>query len=273
MLYDRRVAARVQGTAFFALGTQPKPPDYSMFADRFVSVYTTMDEVGFNSQNPPQQPFTAMYSPKSSRLDDPLAEEQFRRTDHTLLFRYITGIIRVLQGYSQEFPDLCDDPWTEYVRQTGPSVPSNLASLFPFRQINRGGFPVLPGQPMALLWYQSPNLRIEPEADTVNRTAYYGLALGYPLPLVIPVAPVPPGFRVQAVQAGFYNEDYKDIGDVFDLITGNDFSDSTVSQVPVGDPDYPVYGWMKIVPFNTQLFSWAASGLSSPRFGPRRTVE
>lgn len=78
--------------------------------------------------------------------------------------------------------------------------------------------------------------------------------------------------RVQAVAAGFYNKDYKDIGDVFDLLNVGDLSDSTVSYVPVGNPDYPVFGWMLVVPSATPLFSWAASGLSSPRQAPRRVV-
>lgn len=78
--------------------------------------------------------------------------------------------------------------------------------------------------------------------------------------------------RVQAVAAGFYNKDYRDIGDVFDLLNTGDLSDSTVSQVPAGNPDYPIYGWMRVVPGTTPLFSWASSGLSTPRLSPRRTV-
>ena len=78
--------------------------------------------------------------------------------------------------------------------------------------------------------------------------------------------------RVQAVSAGFYRGDYKDIGDVFDLVSTADFSDSTQPQTPAGNPDYPVYGWMLSVPASTPLFSWAAYGNSSPRNAPRRTV-
>lgn len=80
--------------------------------------------------------------------------------------------------------------------------------------------------------------------------------------------------RVQAVVAGFYRGDYKDIGDVFDLANTGDLSDSTVSQVPVGNPDYPVYGWMLVVASTTPLVSWAlqGTGISSPRQSPRRTV-
>lgn len=78
--------------------------------------------------------------------------------------------------------------------------------------------------------------------------------------------------RVQAVAAGFYNKIYRDIGDVFDLLSTGDLSDSTVSQVPVGNPDYPVYGWMLVVPGNTPLFSFAFYGLATQRLSPRRTV-
>lgn len=80
--------------------------------------------------------------------------------------------------------------------------------------------------------------------------------------------------RVKAVAAGFYNGDYKDIGDVFDIYETTDFSSSTVSQVPVSNPDYPVYGWMTQVPSTTPLFSWALAngGASSPRTSPRRTI-
>jgi hypothetical protein len=78
--------------------------------------------------------------------------------------------------------------------------------------------------------------------------------------------------RVQATAAGFYRGDYKDIGDVFDLVSYADLSDSTASFVPVGNPDYPLYGWMLVVPSSTPLFSWASSGNSTPRNAPVRTV-
>ena len=76
--------------------------------------------------------------------------------------------------------------------------------------------------------------------------------------------------RVQATTPGFYLRQYRDIGDVFDLTTPADLSDSTVSFVPVGNPDYPLYGWMLVVPGTTPLFTWANSGLSSPRNSVRR---
>lgn len=77
--------------------------------------------------------------------------------------------------------------------------------------------------------------------------------------------------RVQAIAAGTYKGDYKDIGDVFD-IGAYDIDTSTGTDVPPFDPAYPIYGWMKVVPSTTPLFSWAASGNSSPRGSPRRTV-
>jgi hypothetical protein len=79
--------------------------------------------------------------------------------------------------------------------------------------------------------------------------------------------------RVQAVYQGFYNGDYKDVGDVFDLLSVGDLSDSTVSVVSSDNPDYPLYGWMLIVPDATSLFSFASTGQSAPDAAiPRRTV-
>ena len=78
--------------------------------------------------------------------------------------------------------------------------------------------------------------------------------------------------RVQAVASGFYRGQYRDIGDVFDLANTGDLSDSTVSQVPVGNADYPIYGWMLVVPSTTPLFTWASQGYSSPRNNVVRVV-
>lgn len=87
-----------------------------------------------------------------------------------------------------------------------------------------------------------------------------------------PVPPQPTIIRVQAAIAGSYGGVFCTEGDVFD-INAADFSDSTVSFVPVGNPDYPLFGWMTVVPPTTPLFSWAASGLSSPvTVPPRRLV-
>lgn len=78
--------------------------------------------------------------------------------------------------------------------------------------------------------------------------------------------------RVQAVAAGDSGGVWRDVGDVFD-IDSTKFSDATVSYVPVGNPDYPLYGWMLQVPSNTPLVSYALSngGQSTPRNSVRRT--
>lgn len=65
--------------------------------------------------------------------------------------------------------------------------------------------------------------------------------------------------RVQAVQRGFYAKTFRDVGDVFDIAVAGDLSDSTVNQVPVGNPDYPLFGWMLVVPGTTPLYSYALS--------------
>lgn len=79
--------------------------------------------------------------------------------------------------------------------------------------------------------------------------------------------------RVQAVTAGDTAGIWRDIGDVFD-IDSSKFSDSTVSYVPVGNPDYPLVGWMLLVPPGTPLYSYALSngGQSTLRNVVRRVV-
>lgn len=74
--------------------------------------------------------------------------------------------------------------------------------------------------------------------------------------------------RVQAVTGGFALGIWRDIGDVFD-IDSSLFSDSTVSMVPVGNPDYPLYGWMLQVSGATPLYSYslAHGGQSLPAQG------
>lgn len=73
------------------------------------------------------------------------------------------------------------------------------------------------------------------------------------------------GFRVRAVSRGAYNEIWRDPGDVFDLLFAQDFSDSSKSVVPVGNPLYPLPGWMVQVPQSTPLYSYALAnyGFSS----------
>lgn len=102
----------------------------------------------------------------------------------------------------------------------------------------------------------------------------YSVATPLPPPPPVPPPAPPTGspIRVQAIAAGFFGSDWKDIGDVFDITDPSQFSDSAQSVVPVGNPDYPLYGWMMIVPSTTPLFSYASTGMSTPRNAPRRTV-
>lgn len=65
--------------------------------------------------------------------------------------------------------------------------------------------------------------------------------------------------RVKAVRPGQYAGIFRDVGDVFDIQNASDFSNALVSQVPVGNPLYPFYGWMLQVPSNSQLVSFALS--------------
>jgi hypothetical protein len=67
--------------------------------------------------------------------------------------------------------------------------------------------------------------------------------------------------RVQAVARGQTGNQFREVGDVFD-IDSSQFSDSTVSYVPVGNPAYPLYGWMVQVPSTTPLYSFSLLGQS-----------
>jgi hypothetical protein len=94
-----------------------------------------------------------------------------------------------------------------------------------------------------------------------NPVAGTQVALGSSVALTMSYA------RVQAATPGFYRGDYKDVGDVFDVINASEFQSSAVSLVPAGNPIYPFYGWMTQVANGTALYSWAAYGNSSPKSG------
>ena len=85
---------------------------------------------------------------------------------------------------------------------------------------------------------------------------------------------IPPPVRVRVVRAGYYAGEYRNIGDVFDIASITDYSDSTMNLVPIGNPDYPLYGWMLQVPPTTPLYNYArvSGSASTARFSPRRTV-
>jgi hypothetical protein len=109
----------------------------------------------------------------------------------------------------------------------------------------------------------------------------------YPLVFSQPLVYVPPppstGFRVQAVSAGYYGGRFRTPGDVFDIASINDFSDSSVNyqDSPLGLVEVAGagilelvsggqfvlqtggstsgYGWMVEVAPNTPLFDWLQS--------------
>jgi hypothetical protein len=80
--------------------------------------------------------------------------------------------------------------------------------------------------------------------------------------------------RVKAVSEGLYNGIFRNVGDVFDVLTSGDLSDSLLPINAPGDPDYPVYGWMLVVPPTTPLVDQTLStgqGQSSPVQASRGT--
>src|SRR5581483_1865605 len=76
------------------------------------------------------------------------------------------------------------------------------------------------------------------------------------------------GFRVQAVTAGYYNGQYYEPGEVFDLLQATDFSDSSVNYQVNANEYAP--GWMQAVSTPVSLDTGAAT---FPAVDPaRRTV-
>lgn len=94
------------------------------------------------------------------------------------------------------------------------------------------------------------------------------LGLLFPLNLELPPAQ---NLLVQATADGYYHGLFHPKDDIFYISNITDFSDSSVSLVPVGNPDYPVYGWMRMVA-GTQEFDQAESLQSWPRNYIKRTV-
>ena len=71
--------------------------------------------------------------------------------------------------------------------------------------------------------------------------------------------------RVQAVTSGFYGGIFRTEGDVFDIASLADFSDSSINYQVNGNEVR--YGWMKIVPGTTPLLCWV-SDAPIPQFPP-----
>jgi hypothetical protein len=119
LLQRPQIAAPVQ----MAMRLQVPRPSPVLFEDRFVSVYPVIEIMPTAAVQPPTQPpqpFFLAYRP-STRLPDPDSEESTRRIDlgmlHAFRWRpYAPGIM----PYTVEIPDLCDNPWIEYVHPPKP---------------------------------------------------------------------------------------------------------------------------------------------------------
>ena len=250
LLLNRQPASAPPAAPFLAYQSRRAPPQ--LFEDRFVSVYAVIEAY---------QQAAMQVVPSMSLLLWPVAkpppepEFETRRADHSLLFRFRGVYVAQLVGDVVYQPDFCDDPWLEQVhRPANPEV-----ALFPFRQIPQ----FIRGQQFNLFFNQPKPWYVDSEADPVTSRAYRFTLLDYYRPQVY--TPPPAGFRVIAVSRGYYNGSWRDPGDVFDLLSAADYSSSAVSQVPVGNALYPLYGWMQQVPETTPLYSYALSnyGLSS----------
>lgn len=84
-----------------------------------------------------------------------------------------------------------------------------------------------------------------------------GNVLGLLFGLNLDAVPASPGFRVQAVTAGYYGGEYYNAGDVFDIVQASDYSDSTQNYQVHGAEYAP--GWMLKAAPSTSLYQWSTA--------------
>lgn len=89
-------------------------------------------------------------------------------------------------------------------------------------------------------------LQINLQGSTGPGSSAGGPMLGLLFPLNMESLPNQ-SLLVMAMQDGYYQGLFHPKGDVFYILNAADFSDSSVSLVPPGNPDYPIYGWMQFV--------------------------
>lgn len=249
MLLMQRPAILVAGQPFIALQPTP-PPAYSFFADRFVSVTVDLEVIGA-FEAPANLRHLAMLVQPSNRLDDPYSEDQFHRVSNVQFFTVQQASAQVLMVTVTEFPDLCDNPWIEWV----PPPTDHAFKFLPFRQIYSGPH-VLPKQTNVALFTRQYQTPLEAESDAPRPTRHDLVFAPFRMPQVVggkvqpfPITPVII-FRVKAVQVGFYNGITRNIGDVFDVPQAF-LASNIINYVPTtGEYDY---GWMLIVPSSTPL--------------------
>lgn len=225
----------------------PRPPDYSMFADRFTSVYSDLEVIGYNELPPNLRPL-ALLSRPSIRIEDAPQEESFHRIDQGLLFQFVKGKIQGFLWSTAETPELSSLEWQEWQRYPDPAK-----AFAPFRNF----FQSTPNPPLAMGCYnQEPASRVEAEVDF--RLIDHAARL-FPFRQQTVIAP-PTIIRVEAVQVGYYFST-RNIGDVFDVDVSH-FASALVDFI-LGEIGDPFFGWMIIVSPTTPLATNTPSPLTT----------
>jgi hypothetical protein len=258
LLLNQRPKILASGQPFLAMIPTPAPA-YSFFADRFVSVTVDLEVIGAN-EIPANLRHLSMLIQPSTRLDDPYSEDQFHRVSNVTFFTVQQASAQVLMVTVVEIPDLCDNPWLEWV----PPPTDHAFKFMPFRQIYSSGRaqPFQGNVSIFTRQYQTP---IDAEIDALRPTKHDIVFAPFRMPQVMNGVPqpFPTGaivyVRVKAIQVGFYNNQTRNLGDVFDVDT-NFLASSIIDYLPTGDYDY---GWMLIVPSSTALQTNAPTPLSS----------
>jgi hypothetical protein len=221
-------------------------PSPVLFEDRFVSVYPVLEVFSQKGVPPPAQPFSLTFRP-STRLDEPQQEDQFHRVDQTTLFRFILQKSQPINflGFTFEIPDLCDNPWLEWVHP----APTPESLMYPFRQIYP---PSVKPTPINLLYWASPNWRLEAEiyaAQPIEHGARF-----YPFHL-LPAQPQLEFSDGLSIYDGLNGTVTLQWGPFWPPTpTGYDVYQRTVTYVPVYQPPSGAFG--------------PSAGAYTPQFGP-----
>ncbi len=271
MMFGRpQVAGQAQNLIRMAL---PRPPP-TLFEDRFVGVIPVVEAYSQYGPNPPTRQLWFAYLP-STRLDEPNPEDYTRRLDHSLIraFRSSQNVAFFLP-YTFEIPDLCDNPWLEWVHPANDPAPAML-------MLRPDTSPGSQYQP-SLVFYQQPRLRVEAEEDAgihVHADAsYFALTRQIAAP-----APPTPGPWVMAVTEGYYLGVLRPKGDIFKLVNINDLADASVNyDAALDNLPQQLPGWMQVLPGTPaqlqQVQSLVVPGSNEPtppvsaQVAPPRTV-
>lgn len=178
LLFWRTAAPVISGSPVALRSvTRPSP---ALFESPFVSVYGVLEAYQQQSITAPPAlagtigMFRVSYRP-------PEIEDEYKRVDHQVFFRTQRTYAFTVQygGFTSYLPDLCDDPWLEWVHPKA----SDEAAQYPFRQIYPSAAAVR-GQQFNLYFGQPPSPRLEPEPDT-QRISTHNLILALQLPQTV----------------------------------------------------------------------------------------